>query len=131
LISATFVAAFPCRFAFGCCSLISLRRRSANQHGRHRVSEKPDASPTTLAQAGIDKNLANRARKAAGLPENDSPPISFPASHLPITRPMIAASAAGADRQHESGVSAFFLPGVHPDERSDRTYQKGVRKLCV
>jgi hypothetical protein len=30
----------------------------------HRVSEKPDA-PISLADAGIDKNLANRARKAA------------------------------------------------------------------
>ena len=27
-----------------------------------RVAEKPDDSPITLAEAGIDKNLANRAR---------------------------------------------------------------------
>lgn len=35
-----------------------------------RVSEKPDA-PATLAEAGIDKNLANRARKFASMDEAD------------------------------------------------------------
>src|SRR5258708_24220016 len=40
----------------------------SNQHRKvDRVSEKPEA-PTTLVQAGIDKNLANRARKAAAMP---------------------------------------------------------------
>jgi MT-A70 protein len=39
-----------------------------NQYGRmDRVSEKPEA-PVTLAEAGIDKNLADRARKAASVP---------------------------------------------------------------
>jgi hypothetical protein len=33
--------------------------------GDHRVSAKPSAAPT-LAQAGIDKNLAHRARIAGG-----------------------------------------------------------------
>lgn len=32
-------------------------------------SENPDDQPITLAAAGIDKNLANRARKAAKLTE--------------------------------------------------------------
>jgi N6-adenosine-specific RNA methylase IME4 len=36
--------------------------------GDHRVSEKPSAKPT-LAEAGIDKNLANRARKLHSLPK--------------------------------------------------------------
>ena len=34
------------------------------KHGRKRVSEKP-----TLDAQGIDKNLADRARKAAAMPE--------------------------------------------------------------
>lgn len=34
-----------------------------------RVIEKPDHMPPTLAEAGIDKNLAHRARKAAAMPE--------------------------------------------------------------
>jgi N6-adenosine-specific RNA methylase IME4 len=38
--------------------------------GDHRVSEKPGAKPT-LADAGIDKNLANRARKLHALPQDD------------------------------------------------------------
>jgi hypothetical protein len=36
----------------------------------HRVVRKPDAIPT-LAEAGIDKNLANRARSAAGVPAEE------------------------------------------------------------
>jgi hypothetical protein len=40
--------------------------QGSNQHTSwHRVNEKPSASPATLAEAGIDKNLAKRARKAA------------------------------------------------------------------
>lgn len=35
---------------------------------QHRVISKPDAPPT-LAEAGIDKNLANRARTYAAVPE--------------------------------------------------------------
>jgi len=37
----------------------------------HRVFAKPSAPPT-LAEAGIDKNLANRARvRPAGAPSDD------------------------------------------------------------
>ena len=39
-----------------------------NKGAATRVSEKP-TSPPTLAEAGIDKNLANRARKIAAVPE--------------------------------------------------------------
>jgi hypothetical protein len=39
--------------------------RGSNQH-EERVSRKPDA-PATLAEAGIDKNLAHRARKFASI----------------------------------------------------------------
>lgn len=38
---------------------------------RARVTEKPEVSPITLAEAGIDKNLADRARKYAAIPEKD------------------------------------------------------------
>lgn len=38
--------------------------------GDHRVSEKPGAAPT-LSDAGIDKNLANRARKLHALPAEE------------------------------------------------------------
>jgi N6-adenosine-specific RNA methylase IME4 len=41
----------------------------ANQYV-DRVSEKPEA-PATLAEAGIDKNLANRARKLHALPSSE------------------------------------------------------------
>jgi len=36
---------------------------------RARVIKKPEESPPTLAEAGIDKNLADRARKYAAIPE--------------------------------------------------------------
>jgi N6-adenosine-specific RNA methylase IME4 len=40
----------------------------SNQHGKsNRVSEKPGSLPATLAEAGIDKNLASRARTLAAL----------------------------------------------------------------
>jgi hypothetical protein len=45
--------------------------QGSNQHTSwHRVNEKPSASPATLAEAGIDKNLAHRARKAANMTDN-------------------------------------------------------------
>jgi hypothetical protein len=36
-----------------------------------RVIEKPDDKPITLAEAGIDKNLADRARKLNALPQDE------------------------------------------------------------
>jgi hypothetical protein len=44
-------------------------KAKAGRHG-NRVSAKPD-SPATLAEAGIDKNLADRSRKAAAMPEEE------------------------------------------------------------
>jgi hypothetical protein len=41
-----------------------------NKGAATRVAEKP-ASPPTLAEAGIDKNLADRARKLAAIPEEE------------------------------------------------------------
>lgn len=38
---------------------------------RARVVEKPEVSPITLSEAGIDKNLADRARKYAAVPEQE------------------------------------------------------------
>ena len=38
----------------------------AGRHEKNRVSEKPN-SPKTLAEHGIDKNLADRARKACAM----------------------------------------------------------------
>jgi hypothetical protein len=39
--------------------------------GRPKIglSENPISKPPTLAEAGIDKNLANKARKLAAMPE--------------------------------------------------------------
>ena len=34
---------------------------------RARVTGKPEVAPITLAEAGIDKNLADRARKYAAM----------------------------------------------------------------
>jgi hypothetical protein len=45
------------------------RPPGANQH-EDRVKIKPEA-PATLAEAGIDKNLAHRARTLAAVPEQD------------------------------------------------------------
>lgn len=38
---------------------------------RARVFKKPEVAPATLAETGIDKNLADRARKAASLPPKE------------------------------------------------------------
>ncbi len=43
-------------------------REPGTNRGTTRVTEKP-ASPVTLRDAGIDKNLAHAARKAAAMPE--------------------------------------------------------------
>jgi N6-adenosine-specific RNA methylase IME4 len=40
----------------------------AGRRSKNRVFEKPD-SPKSLASQGVDKNLADRARKAAAMPE--------------------------------------------------------------
>jgi hypothetical protein len=46
---------------------VGLARLGGDMRSEHRVVRKPDAIPT-LAEAGIDKNLAHRARSAAGVP---------------------------------------------------------------
>ncbi len=40
-----------------------------DQKSEHRVEQKPSDIRPTLAEAGIDKNLADRARKYAAVPE--------------------------------------------------------------
>jgi len=49
---------------------IGLARPGGDTRPEHRVAKKPDAVPT-LAEAGIDKNLAHRARTAAGVPAKE------------------------------------------------------------
>jgi phage N-6-adenine-methyltransferase len=46
-----------------------LSKGGGDQKSEHRVLEKPIDAPITLAEAGIDKNLADRARKYAAIPE--------------------------------------------------------------
>jgi hypothetical protein len=44
----------------------------SNQYGRsNRDSQNPSSSTVTLASAGIDKNLAKRARKLAAVPARE------------------------------------------------------------
>jgi hypothetical protein len=47
--------------------VVGANRGGGDKRSDHRVSKKPSDSPPTLAEAGIDKNLADRARKAAAL----------------------------------------------------------------
>lgn len=48
------------------------RPPGSNQHKKvDRVIEKPEANPPTLADVGIDKNLADRARKLAAVASED------------------------------------------------------------
>lgn len=53
--------------------LMEAQREAGQMHrggGDHRVAEKPGA-PITLSEAGIDKNLADRARKLAAVPKEE------------------------------------------------------------
>jgi hypothetical protein len=47
---------------------IGFNKGGGDQRSDHRNSKKP-GDPPTLAEAGIDKNLADKARKAAAMPE--------------------------------------------------------------
>jgi hypothetical protein len=47
---------------------IGLNRGGGDRKSDHRASKKPSDIPT-LADVGIDKNLADRARKYASIPE--------------------------------------------------------------
>jgi hypothetical protein len=47
---------------------IGFNKGGGDQRSEHRDSKKP-GGPPTLAEAGIDKNLADKARKAAAMPE--------------------------------------------------------------
>jgi hypothetical protein len=47
---------------------VGFNKGGGDQRSDHRDSEKP-GGPPTLAEAGIDKNLADKARKAAAMPE--------------------------------------------------------------
>jgi hypothetical protein len=46
---------------------VGLAKPGGDMRTKHRVAKKPDAIPTLL-EAGIDKNLAHRARSAAAVP---------------------------------------------------------------
>ena len=46
---------------------VGLAKPGGDMRIKHRVAKKPDAIPT-LVEAGIDKNLAHRARSAAAVP---------------------------------------------------------------
>ena len=47
-----------------------LNRGGGDQKSDHRVLTKPGDSPITLAEVGIDKTLADRARKYAAVPDD-------------------------------------------------------------
>jgi phage N-6-adenine-methyltransferase len=49
--------------------MVAQRDAGHLQHGGARVFPEPLEKPITLAEAGIDKNLADRARKYAAIPE--------------------------------------------------------------
>jgi hypothetical protein len=52
----------------GAARAIGLNRGGGDRRSDHRVGPKP-GDPATLAEAGIDKNLAHRARTLVALPE--------------------------------------------------------------
>ncbi|GGC23084.1 hypothetical protein GCM10011371_08500 [Novosphingobium marinum] len=48
------------------------------QHGGARVFAEPLNKPITLSEVGIDKNLADRARKYAAIPDGRKVIILYP-----------------------------------------------------
>ena len=81
----------------------------ANQY-KDRVATKPEAPPT-LAEAGIDKNLAHRARSLAAVPAEKFEELLHEKRHRGNPRVVLAA---------ELRAEADAAPGIEPPDAGGR-----------